>query len=149
MWVHSGVILSGIYSRIFTRIDSLFRAGACTLWFLTFWLAYTDGCCANTMLRPLRGMWRFDSTRLAISVQYIANYTNLLYQYTYFGHLPITKYWWNGAFSLFQNLKNQLCIFLNDIKYIFKLLQCMRCIGFYKGACETSKIQILFKSNNF
>ena len=26
------------------RIDSLFKAGACTLWFLTFWLIYTDGC---------------------------------------------------------------------------------------------------------
>ena len=34
--IHSGVILSGIYSRIFTRVDSLFRAVACTLCFSMF-----------------------------------------------------------------------------------------------------------------
>ena len=36
--MHSSVILTGIYSRIFTRIDSLFRAGAYTLCFRAFWL---------------------------------------------------------------------------------------------------------------
>ena len=43
------IIMFGIYFRIFTRIDSLFRAGACTLCFLTFWLIYTDGCRADAM----------------------------------------------------------------------------------------------------
>ena len=46
--------MSGIYSRIFTSLDSLFRAGACTLCFLfTFGLTYTDGYPANAMLGPL------------------------------------------------------------------------------------------------
>ena len=29
---------------------------------LTFWLIFTDGCRANAMLRPLRGMRRFNKT---------------------------------------------------------------------------------------
>ena len=40
--IYSGVILSGIYSRISTKVDSLFKAGACTLCFLTI-LAYLYG----------------------------------------------------------------------------------------------------------
>ena len=53
--MHSRVILSGIYNRIFTRIDSLFRAGACALCFLNFWLTYTNGCRANVIFWPLCG----------------------------------------------------------------------------------------------
>ena len=52
--VHSRVIVSGIYSRIFTRIDSRFRTGAWPYVVKTFWLIYTEGCRANAMLRPLR-----------------------------------------------------------------------------------------------
>ena len=52
--IRSGIILSGIYSGIFTKIDSLFRAGTCTLCFLTFWFTYTNGCCANAMIKLLR-----------------------------------------------------------------------------------------------
>ena len=37
----------------------LFRAGACSLFLITFWLTYTDGFCANAMLKQLRGMRRF------------------------------------------------------------------------------------------
>ena len=34
---NSGAIVSEIYSRIFTRMDSLFRARACTLFFYAIW----------------------------------------------------------------------------------------------------------------
>ena len=58
--IHSGVIFSEIYSRIFTRIDSLFKAGACTFRFLSFWLTYTNDCRANAILRPLLGARWFN-----------------------------------------------------------------------------------------
>ena len=62
------VIVSEIYSRIFRRIDSIFRAGACAKGFLTTWLTYTGVCCA-THVKPLRGKRRIaprgDSTRNA------------------------------------------------------------------------------------
>ena len=52
------VNVCGIYSRIFTRIDSLFMAGACTLWFFDN-LAYFYGDLSRyAMLRPLRGKRR-------------------------------------------------------------------------------------------
>ena len=55
--VHSRVIVSGIYSRIFTRIDS-FKSGQEHVPhdFGYFGYAFTVGCCANAMLMPLRGM---------------------------------------------------------------------------------------------
>ena len=64
--IHSEVILSGIYPSGIMRIDSLFRGRACTLYFLTFWLTYTDVCRADAILRPFHRMRRFkprgDST---------------------------------------------------------------------------------------
>ena len=69
---NSGVILSGIYSRMFTRIDSKFRAGACKylMFILIFWLTYTNVCRANAMLKQLRGMRRFNKKKKVV-IRYI------------------------------------------------------------------------------
>ena len=56
--IHSGVILSGIYSIIFTRIDSLFRTGVCISVFWHYGYTYTDGCHTDAMRRRARRMRR-------------------------------------------------------------------------------------------
>ena len=69
--IHSGVILSGIYSRIY-------------LCFWMFWLIYMSGCRANAMLRTLRGMQHrtaiqqgFYSEREQISSESFCNATQI------------------------------------------------------------------------
>ena len=69
--------MSGIYPRIFTKIDSLFKAGEETLGFLTKTPSCTRICERYAMLRPVRGKRRTasrgDSTReLKIAINHLA-----------------------------------------------------------------------------
>ena len=74
---------SGIYPKIFTRIDSLFQAGEGTLGFLTKHLHVRGFVARYAMLRPVRGKRcpapRGDSTRILYKLLYILTLLEINY----------------------------------------------------------------------
>ena len=128
------------------RINSLFRAGTCSSYFLTFWHTYTDGCLANAMLMSLRGMrwfnyifWRkFDRMHNLILTMYHTVFCVVYIQQELSAKLISFKFETNQIFRISLEVLIRNCF---KLKYT---PECDRRMSWMLIAHDSEKLSIFF-----